>query len=290
MKFNIVIFLFSFILFFLMILFIIMNNNNNKFLNEENYVEFDFFIDSYKINEDNGWLLLEALLNKSMTFDESMILVDNYKQKNGCSWWPKEFNNKKHYFGIPFKLYLDSDVTAWCYKLENDFFSDENLTHFLVESHLIGEFEELCTLTNCSSNKVIKVWNSKHWDEDIDLVATANVISSLDLNNSNQKEIFETNAKLINYALQDSNFDNLFKYYEPKVMGYVLLEYYDSNYNSFLDDESKLIVNNYINSHELDLTLQNATSKWGGDDNKYFGIEIKFINSNINVLLFDYLN
>ncbi len=273
------------------------NLNENESILKHNYI---LFLDKNnkshgKLVETNGWLLLEAMLENSLTGtmnpDLNNIIISFGKDKL-IGWWPEKIltDGKNYFLGKEnIKLYYDADDTGWGHRYYEDKISEDVLTNFLSNEPLSYPFNEVCTKINCNRKNIVRVWSSVDWHEDIDAIIISNFITMLNLNSSLAKNVFDTNQQLINFIIQNDNIDNYFKYFEPKVTGYFLLLFYDDLGPKILTEKSRNILFKKFEESYHDLDKQPLISRWGGGEDWFYGCNIVTVNERIPKLMQEYV-
>lgn len=233
-------------------------NVQNSF--KHNYVIFKSQKNKYqtKLVEINGWLLLEAVMKKSLKIPISPELantVKSFRSDDLFGFWPQESmqNGKPYFLNEPFKIYYDSDDTAWGYRYYGNFINESILKTFLSDKPLSDHFYKACIKIDCNQKYIIRVWNNVDWRSDIDIVVIADVITMLNMSSNLSKKVFDDNKKLINFIVENEEITNYFKYFEPNSAGYFLLLFYDHQGPNFLTEPAKkFLIQKFKDSfHEL---------------------------------------
>jgi len=247
-----------------------------------------------KIVEKNGWLLLEALLERVLHGNVSPALEEELKIFNNeklYGWWPEEtLKEGKEYFVGKENIKLSYDVgdTAMVYKYHNDLIGEGLIQNFLSDKPLPSEFQEVCKKVSCDSHLILRTWSHPDWYDDIDIVANGDFITTLNLSSDFSKSIFEANRNLINYIIKNEDIDNYFKYFEPKVSGYFFLLMPDDEGPQFLSNKSRGILLKKLKEKFDEINQTPIVSRWGGGNDWFYGCNIATMNERIPKLMLEY--
>ncbi len=247
-----------------------------------------------KLVETNGYIVLEAVLKKSLKINSSQQfndIVKSFGYHKLTGWWPEEVMRKgKYYFNIkePVKLYYDPDDTAMIYRYYDNIVDEDVLKAFLSDESLPSPFHETCIKIGCEKQYIVREWSNKDWHEDIDIVTVADFITVLDLNSPLAKTVFETNKKLINYVIENDEIDRYFKYFEPKSTAYFLLLYYDDKGPQYLNGNARNILLQRFEETSHEMEGRPIVARWGGGGDWFYGCNIVTMNDNIPKLMQQY--
>jgi len=264
-------------------------HNYNLFVDRNNQIQ-------GKILENNGWLFLEALLRETQNPDTESVLRKNLigfgNQQGLYGMWPEQYmTNGKDYFSgqSPVMISHDIDDTAWAHKLFHQKITDDIVRSFLSDGPLSGPFEKVCFHIHCRRERILRVWNNPQWHDEIDIVSTANFISSLDDSSRFMTDVFRENQKMINYIVENVDYRDFYMYFQPKITGEALLYFYDAQYHSFLSKKAREIITNTVKTNYQKLQKTSIISKWGGGKEFIYGYNIWFVNEKIPGLILDFL-
>lgn len=249
-----------------------------------------------KLVEINGWLLLEGILKKDLEIPIDSDLsraIDSFGHNKLIGWWPeKEMSLGKNYFPgkEPVWLYRDADDTSWIHHYYKNTIPEHITRNFVSMVPLPPDFKQLCSDAECDQKHIVRIWSETSWHNDIDLITTAALISTMNTNSALSKKIFEENKKLINFAIENREIDDYFKYFEPKSTGYFLLLYYDQEGSQFLTKKAKNILSSKLKNTLKELLAEPLVAQWGGGTEWIHDCMIYFLNEKIPKLMYQYTN
>ncbi len=248
-----------------------------------------------KFYEINGWLLLKNILLKKMgtpqttKFEDILLSFENTKGIYG--WWPDKYMKKgKEYIKDMPPVYLapDLDDTAWIYKHKGVNLPAPIVERFTSDLDLPDEYLGICHELSCDEDYILRVWGTRGWSEDIDIVVIANALTSIEPTNPFLNKVIEENTRLINHIIENYNFSDYFKYFEPKVSGVALLLFYDSEFQPYLSNASRQILIDYLKKNIQQLNDGPIVSRWGAGEDVFYGLNIVTFNDQVSSLLYEF--
>jgi len=162
------------------------------------------------------------------------------------------------------------------------------LDKFISDEDLSERFNHICSEIGCRQEYILRLWSNPAWHDEIDIIATANLLSSLKINSDYLSNVFEENKKLLNHIIENYDYYNYFMYYEPKVAGDFLLLFYDKEYHSFLSKKSKKILTRNLKKRHFLLRSYPLVSKFGAGKEKFYGLSLAYVNNKISDLMYLY--
>ena len=250
-----------------------------------------------KLVENNGWLLLEAILNRALnkTIEPELAKeLERYKDASNPTglygWWPDSMHTGKRYFvgKPPIRLAYDIDDAFWGQRYRNKKISDAVLQQFISDEELPIEFAQACTEIACYPSLLIRIWNDVDWHDDLDIVSIANAITFLDQASDLQQRVFQANQALLNHILENKEYEAYYKYYEPKIAGTFLILYYDREGTPFLTPGARTILLEKLQADQEMLLDAPLIARWHGGEDWFYGYNIVTINDDIPKLMYEY--